>query len=60
MLLSLLLQSGNIITATQASSEYVLCAKRKIGCAYNLHTNSLLLIGFCIGYGDFSDLVIQH
>ena len=33
---------------------FLICAKRKIGCAYNLQTNSLSLIGFCVGYGYFS------
>lgn len=42
-----------------SKQQICVCTKRKIGCACNVETNSLLLIGFCVGCGDLSDLVIQ-
>ena len=42
-----------------SKQQICVCTKRKIGCACNVETNSLLLIVFCVGCGDLSDLVIQ-
>ena len=42
-----------------SKQQICVCTKRKIGCGCNVETNSLLLIVFCVGCGDLSDLVIQ-